>query len=604
MGKTPILIFNRIGEKMKNNGKIIYKLFRNSVISIIAAAIATMLGIIIDGIVIGRFLGADSMAAYSLVTPIINLATAFSGIFATGAQIICAQHLGAGSKRNARRAFSMCMVITIIISTIMMIGVLIFRDNISVLLGAHGKSTHLLGLTSDYLLGIVFSFPCVLLLFEFNSLMRLDGDANRVIVAVVVMTLLDIAGDLVNALIIHGGMLGMGLTTSLSYFAALVIMLLHFTKKDIVFKFSFKGLRMKDLGEIIVTGSSSAVGSASSMLRNVVLNQIMVASILSSTAVAALGVVNTVFNFTSSTMLGVAMTTAMIAGMILGEQDRIAAEALVKVTVVTTLIVGSVLSVILLIFADFIAGAFGGTDGAQMVAISTRGLRIYALSSVLYGLNVAFINYTQGMRRMIISDVFCFLVNFPFIVLPALALFGFMDSDSVWWSFLIGEALNLVCIFIYAAIKKHGFPFRAKDFLFLRDEFGVSEDNLLDFSVTDETQIIPASEAVELFCEEKGATPKQTMMLSLFVEELSTNIISFGFTDGKSHSIDIRIIKQNNSWTLRIRDNCRRFDPTEWIKLHDSDDLTRNIGIRMVCGMAKNVKYLSTMDLNNLIITI
>ncbi len=35
------------GEKMKNNGKIINKLFRNSVISIILAAIATMIGIVI-----------------------------------------------------------------------------------------------------------------------------------------------------------------------------------------------------------------------------------------------------------------------------------------------------------------------------------------------------------------------------------------------------------------------------------------------------------------------------------------------------------------------------------------------------------------------------
>ena len=311
---------------VKNNGQIISRLFRKSVISIILAAIATMVGIVIDGIVIGRFLGPESMAAYGLVTPVINLATAFSGILATGAQVICAQHLGAGNVRKARRVFSMCMLITVILSFVMVAVMLIFRDPISVMLGAHGNSANLLKPTSDYILGIVASFPCVLFLFEFNSLMRLDGDANRVIVAVVVMTVLDVAGDLVNALVIHGGMLGMGLTTSLSYFAALVIMLLHFTKKDIIFKFSFKGLRIKDMAEIFATGSSSAVGSASSMLRNLVLNQIMVATLLSGTAVAALGVVNTVFNFTSSTMLGVAMTTAMIAGMILGEQDRTAAD--------------------------------------------------------------------------------------------------------------------------------------------------------------------------------------------------------------------------------------------------------------------------------------
>lgn len=589
---------------MKSNGQIISRLFRKSVISIIAAAIATMVGIVIDGIVIGRFLGPDSMAAYGLVTPVINLATAFSGILATGAQVICAQHLGAGDAKGARRTFSMCMLITVAISVVMVAVMLIFRNDISVLLGAHGNSAHLLSLTSDYIFGIVFSFPCVLFLFEFNSLMRLDGDANRVIVAVVVMTVLDVIGDLVNALVVHGGMLGMGLTTSMSYFAALVIMLLHFTKKDIIFRFSFKGLKLRDLGDIFITGSSSAVGSASSMLRNTVLNLIMVASVLSSTAVAALGVVNTVFNFTSSTMLGVAMTTAMIAGMILGEKDRTAAESLVKVTVKACILVGAILSIILFVFADFIAGAFGGEDGAQMVKLASHGLRIYAVSIIFYGFNVAFINYTQGMRRMVLSNLICFLVNFPLIILPALLLFGLLDTDAVWVSFTIGELLSLTIIFIMAGVKKHGFPFRAKEFLFLKEPFGVPEENVMDFSIIKAEDVIPASSMVEQFCSEKGATPKQSMMLALFVEELGNNIVKFGFADGKKHSIDVRVILSDDGWTLRMRDDCKKFDPTEWIKLHNSDDRSKNIGIRMICGMAKDVQYLSTLELNNIVITI
>lgn len=589
---------------MKSNGQIISRLFRKSVISIIAAAVATMIGIVIDGIVIGRFLGPDSMAAYGLVTPVINLATAFSGILATGAQVICAQYLGAGKLNKARQAFSMCMLITVIISVLMVVLMLIFRDGISVMLGAHGNSSHLLPLTSDYLFGIVFSFPCVLFLFEFNSLMRLDGDANRVIVAVIVMTILDIVGDLVNALVVHGGMLGMGITTSISYFAALVIMLLHFTKKDIIFKFSLKGLRLKHMADIIITGSSSAVGSASAMLRNAVLNQIMVATVLSSTAVAALGVVNTVFNFTSSTMLGVAMTTAMIAGMILGEQDRTAAEALVKVTIRAAFLVGGILTAILLIFANPIAGAFGSEDGKKMVELAAHGLMIYAISIIFYGLNVAFINYTQGMRRMGLSNLICFLVNFPFIILPALALFKVLDTDAVWWSFTIGELLSLLLIFIMAAVKKRGMPCHIKDFLFLKEPFGVEEENVLDFSITKREDVILASTAIEQFCAEKGAGSKQSVMMALFVEELSNNIIQFGFADGKKHSIDVRVINSKKGWILRMRDDCKKFDPTEWIKLHDSDDRTKNIGIRMVCGMAKDVKYLSTLELNNITITI
>lgn len=587
---------------MKNNGEIINKLFKKSVISIIAAAIATMVGVVVDGIIIGRFLGTDSMAAYGLVTPIINLATAFSGILATGAQVVCAQHLGAGKADRARRVFSMCMVVTVVVAAVMMIIILLFRGGICELLGARGKSAHLLPLVSDYLLGMIFAFPSVLLLFEFNSLMRLDGDPNRVIVAVVVMTIMDIAGDLLNALVIHGGMLGMGLATSLSYFAALVIMLLHFTKKDIIFKLSLKNLKLGDLKDILATGSSSAMGSVSAMLKNGVLNGIMVATVLSSTAVAAFGVLTTVFNFTSSVMIGVGLTTAMIAGMILGEEDRSGAQALVKVSVKTSLLIGALLGIAVFVFSDWIAGVFGSSDGAQMVELAARGLKFYAVSIILYGLNIVFVNYTQGMRRMVITNLFCFLQGFVFMVLPALILSGTLQTDAVWLSYIIGETATLFSIIIYAAVRKRGFPFKASDYLFLKEPFGVADDNLFEISITDKNEVIPTSMAVSKFCEEKGAPEKIGTLMALFVEELSNNIIEFGFSDGKRHSIDIRLFCTDEGWTMRFRDNCRQFDPTAWIKLHQSDDPTSNIGIRMVCGMAKNISYLSTMELNNLTI--
>ena len=93
-------------------------------------------------------------------------------------------------------------------------------------------------------------------------------------------------------------------------------------------------------------------------------------------------------------------------------------------------------------------------------------------------------------------------------------------------------------------------------------------------------------------------------MMALCVEELCNNIITYGFADKKNHSIDVRVIKLDDGWTLRIRDNCTKFDPLEWAKANETDDRTKNIGINMVSGMAKDIKYISTMDLNNLTVTI
>ncbi|MBR1534759.1 MAG: ATP-binding protein [Ruminococcus sp.] len=589
---------------MNNSGKIISKLFRGTVASIIAATVAAMIGIVIDGVITSRFLGEDGMAAYTLVMPVVNLATAFSGILATGAQVVCAHHLGAGRKRRARKAFTACMIITVTVSVILMLVILFFRDPICIMLGA--KTDTLLRGSSDYLLGVMFTLPSVLFLFEFNSLMRLDGDANRVIVAVVVMTVLDIVGDLLNVLVIHGGLLGMGLATSISYGIGLVIMFLHFTKKDIIFHLYFRGMRMKDIIEIFVTGSSSGVGSASAMLRVAAINQILVgitSAAMASTVLAAFGVVNTVINLLSSVMVGIGMTCSTITGLMIGEKDRNAMLELVKVTVKTALIFGVVIGVVVFVGADGIAMIFQGDSSADMVPIAARGLRFYAFAIIIYGINNAFVNYTQGLRRMVISNIYCFLQNFVFVIVPALALSGMIKNpDAVWISLIIAEVLTLIAIYCLAAYYKKGLPRSFNDFLFIEEPFGVAPENTLVFSIETQDAVVPASESVKEFCTERGASDKQAYLMSLFVEELSNNVIEHGFSDGKKHSIDFRVMNTDDGWVLRYRDNCKLFDPMEWLKLHETDEPGENIGIRMIAGMAEDVKYLSTMDLNNLTI--
>lgn len=588
---------------MNKNGKIISKLFRGTVASIIAATVAAMIGIVVDGVIIGRFLGKEGMAAYTLVMPVVNLATAFSGVLAAGSQVVCAHHLGAGRKRRARKAFTVCMIITVAVSVLLMAVVLLFRDSICIMLGAETEA--LLRGSSDYLLGVVFALPSVLFLFEFNALMRLDGDANRVIVAVVVMTVLDIIGDLLNAMVIRGGLLGMGLATSISYGIGLVIMLLHFTKKDIIFKLYFRGIRLKDFIEIFVTGSSSGVGSGSAMLRVTAINRILVAvsgAALASTALAAFGVVNTMINLLSSVMVGVGMTCATIAGLMRGEKDRSAMQALVKVTVRTAVVLGAVIAVVVFAGADLIAGIFNEDGSQEMVALAARGLRFYACAIILYGINNAFVNYTQGLNRMALSNIFCFLQNFVFVIAPALILSNFMKTDAVWIALIVAEVLTLLSIFAVAAYRKRGIPYRYADFLFLREPFGTAPENMLEFAIETQEAVVPASEKVREFCTEKGSTEKQAMLMSLFVEELCNNIITYGFADGKKHTIEMRVLNTDEGWVLRCRDNCKAFNPVEWLKLHEEDDPTINIGVRMICGMARDIKYLSAMELNNLTI--
>ena len=557
---------------MSSSNSIIRHTFRNSVVGIIMAAVAVLLGVVIDGIIIGRYLGPDCMAAYTLTAPIISIFTAVSSILSTGVQVICAQRIGANDIPGARRAFSVCMTGTVIISVILTVTAVIFRDNIAVLLGASGDSAGLLPLASDYLLGLALAGPAGIFLFEFNSLIRLDGGSTRIIVAVAVMTVLDVISDLLDVFVFRGGMLGMGLATALSYIVALVIMGLHFLKKDIIFRFSFKGMRITDLRDILFTGAPSAVGAASTALRTLVHNLIMAGTAMSINAVAAFGVLNTVFNFTSCVLIGVAITTSMIAGMILGEQDRKSARELIIIAVKTAVIIGTGLAAVIFIFAQPLASVFGSEDGEVMVELATRGLRFFSVSLIIYGINSVFTNYLQGIRRMGCSLIFSFLHTFVFTAAAAIALAGRLESDAVWISFGVGEVLTLLSLCAYTYL-------RTGNLLFLPKNWGVPEDDVLNLTVTDSSEVKNACGKVAEFCTAKGASPEMAAVMSSCTEELCSIIAEHGFDGNKM--LEMRLVYRDGELVMRMRDNCRPYDPTAQMKRHDA-----------------SVNYLNSLDLN------
>ena len=96
----------------------------------------------------------------------------------------------------------------------------------------------------------------------------------------------------------------------------------------------------------------------------------------------------------------------------------------------------------------------------------------------------------------------------------------------------------------------------------------------------------------------------ESYFLSLAVEEMGMNVIKYGFADRKSHSIDIKVAKQNTSWILRMRDDCPLFDPVHYMESFEETSPEAHIGIRMVSGMAKRMEYVNTLKTNNLLIEI
>ena len=96
------------------------------------------------------------------------------------------------------------------------------------------------------------------------------------------------------------------------------------------------------------------------------------------------------------------------------------------------------------------------------------------------------------------------------------------------------------------------------------------------------------------------------MKAALAVEEMAGNIVQHGFRDGKPHMINIRMLAKNDELILRIRDDCRRFDPTDKYKteLQFDENPENGVAIKMMIKLAKEMKYTGLFGVNNLIIRV
>ena len=104
------------------------------------------------------------------------------------------------------------------------------------------------------------------------------------------------------------------------------------------------------------------------------------------------------------------------------------------------------------------------------------------------------------------------------------------------------------------------------------------------------------------FCMEHDYDKQTASHAGLCLEEIAGNVLEHGF--GKSHNYyaDIRVVIREEELTVRVRDNCREFDPRKRIDAFDPDDPGKNIGIRIVAQIAKAIDYYNNAGANTLIL--
>ena len=271
------------------NNRIIRNTFRAQVVGYVVASLSSVIETLIDGVIIGQFLGMEAISAFGIVSPLMVAFAMAGAIVSAGARTRYVRLVGEGKVSKAQAVFSLACLLAVLFAAAMMLLVLVFATPLTRLLGATGNAADLLPRARAYLIGIAIGLPVKNLTWILWTFMPIDNDRRLLMIASAATTVINTVLDLLVIFVLHGDTLEMGLASSLSNLMTLFILLLHFRKKDILLRFSFGGLPWSETGNLLRQGLPAGLFRLGNTLRVAFMNHSL-ALVASSAAIAAYSV--------------------------------------------------------------------------------------------------------------------------------------------------------------------------------------------------------------------------------------------------------------------------------------------------------------------------
>lgn len=569
---------------LKKNHSVIEGAFNKSSLTFILNT--TIWVTMVDGVVIGNFLGIDAVASYGLAWPIVLFYGVIAAVFSGGTRTLYSQLVGKGRIDEANKVFSVTCVASTFISVLLVALSLVFSENIASLLGATGSNAHLKPLISNYIRGFSFELPFFCMGGVLSALVVIDSDFKRAGYARLAMSFFDIAGDLIVVLFFDGGMFLLGFTTAIAQLVYFFVMLTHFFQKNRMLRLKLPSPAefARIFQDIISNGAPAGITSASGAVGGILVNRILSLSATSS-IIAAFSVHKSVGSMFGVAYMCIADSVWTLSGIYYGEEDKKALGELQKLAVRKGLFYNCIIGLIIFVFARFFAMLFIGNADSEALSLATEAVRLLAVSMPLFVIVFSFKNYLMGIGRKKSANIYSVLSECVVQVLSVVAMVSILGGRGSWFATPLRLFTMILVAFFYIRMWKTCSSFHEKR-LMLPEAFYSPDEKELSASVKSIDEVLALSKSAKKLCKENGIDDEKANQLVHCIEEAGNKIIVHGFSDSKPHSIDMRIIFKKEKLILRTRDDCRKLNP----------EIIREI--------AGDSHYINTVGTNNFIFQI
>lgn len=419
-----------------SQGSVARLLFRFSLPATLGM-VANALYNIVDRLFIGRFTGADGLAAVGLTFPLTVFVIAAGSLVGVGAASQISRLLGEGRGRSAQKALGNALAVMTVCSTLFTAVALLRLDG---LVRALGATPQLFEQTRLYTEILLWGLPFNLLGFAMNCMIRAEGSPRTAMWSMFIGSAANVFLDWLFIVRLRMGVAGAALGTTLSQVAAFLWCALFYLRRQGILRVTADSLRPDRavLTEMLLVGLSPFLMELFYTFSMMLFNNIAGAH-GGDLALSAIGIFFCLDNLIYLPVFGIGEGLQPIVGYNFGAHQSNRVWRAIQCAMVMSTAYFAVSFVCAEVFTRGMAALFAG-DNEPLIALTARAMRIGYIGMPFAAAGIVASSAFLAIGRSGLS-LFLNFCRQGLLFLPALLILPYlMGLDGAWSCFIVVDA--------------------------------------------------------------------------------------------------------------------------------------------------------------------
>lgn len=428
------------------------KLLRFVFPSIIMMIFTSIYGVV-DGLFVSNFAGKTAFASINLVMPFVMILGGIGFMIGTGGTALVSKVLGEGKKEKANKIFTMMIIFTLLLGTLLSVIGVVSMPWVADFLGATEE------MMADCILygRIVTGFTVAFMLQNvFQSFLIAAEKPKLGLLATVLAGITNMALDAIFIIVFKWGVAGAAIATGLSQCVGGIFPLIYFSRDNSsLLRLTNTKLEIKPILNACGNGSSELMSNISLSVVSMIYNfQLM--KYVGEDGVSAYGVLMYVQFIFVAIYIGYAIGCAPITGYHFGAQNHGELKNMLRKSAFLSAISGVVLTILAIVLSSPLAKLFVGYD-EELYELTRHAFSLFAYSFLLAGFNIFTSSFFTALNNGAVSAAISFMRTLIFQTSSVLILPIFLGVDGIWWAITVAEvfAFILSLIFLFAKREKY-----------------------------------------------------------------------------------------------------------------------------------------------------